>query len=186
MRLPKRFKLHELTGKYEGILATPNWLIATDGHAAVAYIPMANYGDELPTWTTPVARRQIPVAIIKEATRGKLGIGLLNFLDTEVEATAGDGKPWVRHESPEPIELDAPRSSEPEGGEGLEVTLSLNAEKLGALAAAMGTDEVSLVFRVDPETGRMTASQGTIHVRPENRTGKEFGILAPIVNEGNE
>lgn len=195
MKFPKRFKIHEAAGR--ALQLRHIGLVAFD-HASFAVVPIL-LETERPGADLPRLEREedwlqlepLPPKAFQVATAGTKGEGLVRRLETSVAARAGDGKPWVHHERPEPPEdeqaltdvlsrVGSQMHLPPVAGR-REVHVSLDAEALVRLAHAIGAEEgvVNLRFHVEEATGRACLDRGFIEVRVPNGG---YGVLMVVAS----
>lgn len=209
MILPKRFKLDKAaapkarpeTGLHlDCVHIREGQLMASDGDGA-ALVPILGHserpGVDLPRLEDGEVTldRALPLQAVREASKGKTGIGRLRISASSTEAQAAPEKPWLRVNNPEPY------GKIPNFGMALEVTthqappthryveVCLDAQLLAGIAAAIGADEaVKLRFLVDKESGRADAAglaHGVVDVRPVRESEGGRGVLMiHVVDEG--
>lgn len=201
MHLPKRFKLDKgaaakprpETGlQLDCVHLQGSELLVSDGDgAAVVPIlgPQERRGADLPR-LEPGEKLQIgilPLQAVREAAKGKTGIGTLRTGEHNTEAQAAPGKPWLRVDNPArsgqvpifDVPLELTKKKAPKGHRYVEVRL--DAQRLAGIAAAIGAEEaVSLRFLVNEESGVADAAgkaHGVIDVRPVREPDGGRGVL---------
>lgn len=201
MKWPKRFRLASAaatkpkpeTGLHlDTVHVVGDRLLASDGRgAAIVRILDAQEepGLDLPRLEPGEERQDValPLQAVKEATKGKTGLGTLRIFEAVTEAQSGPQKATLRVDNP-------PRAGDvPNFDQALELTevqappthryveVCLDAQLLAGIADAIGADEaVKLRFLVDNETGRADAggdAHGAVDVRPVRGTGHARGVL---------
>lgn len=136
----------------------------------------------------------LPLQAVREATKGKTGLGTLRIGERSTEAQAASGKAWMRVDNPEPAgqipnfdhALELTERPAPETHRYVEV--NLDAQLLAGLAAAIGAEEgVRLRFLVDKESGIADAggdAHGAVDVRPIRDHGVARAVLMIHVVSG--
>lgn len=137
----------------------------------------------------------LPLQAVREATKGKTGLGTLRLGERSTEAQAASGKAWLRVDNPEPggqvpnfdHALELTEHQAPPTHRYVEV--NLDAQLLAGLAAAIGAEEgVRLRFLVDKESGIADAggdAHGAIDVRPIRDNGHARAVLMIHVVSGS-
>ena len=201
MILPKRFKLDKAaaakarpeTGLHlDAVHIQDSQLMASNGDgAAIVPIlgPIERPGADLPRAEPgeDIYKHVLPLQAVREASKGKTGLGILRIGESSTEAQAAPGKPWLRVENPTPY------GQVPNFDTALEITghqappthryveVRFNAQLLAGIAAAIGAEEaVNLRFLVDKETGIADAAglaHGVIDVRPVREAEGGRGVL---------
>lgn len=156
-------------------------LLVSDGQAAASVPILAandTTGRDLPQLEDGevITLHPLPLQAVKEAVKGKTGVGTLRTGTSSTEAQSAPGKAWVRVQNPElvaqvpnfDVAFAATERDEPDTHRYVEV--SLDAQLLANIAAAIGAEEaVKLRFLVNKETGQADAAgqaHGIIDVRP--------------------
>lgn len=192
MRVPKRFRLHEVGET--AVHIHQDSLVAV-GHASVVRVPIRSIGPPVddvlrlePAEDMPKVT-QFSSKALRVAAQGTKGEGFVRFLDTGTEACAGGGKPWTRHElTDEPFPeqelgdiFDRLHLPPAEGRHDVEVVLDAEALVRVARAIGAGGDGVRLRFHVVTETGRCDTERGMIEVRPaRSPSGGAWGVLMAV------
>lgn len=199
MKIPKRFKLASAaaskarpeTGLHlDCVHLNAGRLIASNGQGA-AVVPILDSqdrpGSDLPRMEPgeEISSRRLPLQAIKEATKGKVGIGTLRPAEESTEAQSADGKQWIRVDTPAPAgdvpnfdaALELTETTAPSTHRYVEV--ALDAQLLAGIAQAIGAEEgVRLRFLVSKETGRADGeAHGAVDVRPLREDDGGRGIL---------
>lgn len=201
MIIPKRFKLDkgastkaklETGMDLDCVHVREESLLVSDGQGA-AVVPILPHSDttgrDLPKLEDGEIHtlNPVPLQAIKEATKGKTGLGTLRTGTSSTEAQSAPGKPWIRVANPEPVgqvpnfdeALERTESQAPPTHRYVEVCL--DAQLLANIAAAIGAEEaVKLRFLVDNESGRADASglaHGVVDVRPVREPNGGRGVL---------
>jgi len=188
MRIPKRFKMHEVAGDddemyaWNSVLFTRGVLVASDGHV-LAVVPVLSETDHtdrnLPRMDPGEKDGSsdavlLPLAPFKAATQGKTGEGHLRLEDMPGACAAfgrpADGKPWTAaplRDGAFPAswaEHRALRSEDaPEGARLVEVIL--DAERLVKAARAIGAAD-GLRVRFYERDGKMDPRATVLELRP--------------------
>ena len=202
MIIPKRFKLDKAasakpqpdTGLHlDAVFWSGDFLMASNGSAAV-YVPVLGPDERL---DADLPRREdtemmridhaLPLPAVREAVKGKTGLGTLRTGEHTTEAQAGPDKPVMRIDNPVSgghipnfdAALDHAGSDAPPGHRYVEVCL--DAQLLAGVAAAIGAEEaVRLRFLVNEATGQADAAgdaHGVVDVRPVREPGGGQGVL---------
>ena len=201
MIIPKRFKLDKAaatkpkleTGlQLDCVHVREHSLLISDGQCA-AEVPLLGHserpGADLPRLEDGEIHslHPLPLQAVREAVKGKTGLGTLRTSGSSTEAQAAPGKQWIRVANPEP------QGQVPNFDEALErtehqappthryVEVCLDAHLLAGIASAIGAEEaVKLRFLVNKESGRADAeglAHGVIDVRPAREPDGGRGIV---------
>ncbi len=201
MIIPKRFKLDKAaapkpmpeTGlQFNCIHLAPKYLLASEGSCA-AIVPLLGPterpGADMPRLEAGEEPHigPLPLAAVKEATKGKTGSGTLRTGASSTEAQSASGKQWIRVENPTaegqvPNFTEALNRTEDQAPPTHRyVEVCVNAQLLAGLAQAIGAEEaVKLRFLVDNESGRADAggeAHGVVDVRPVREAEGGRGVL---------
>lgn len=201
MIIPKRFKLDKgaatkpklETGlQLDCVHVRADSLLVSDGQGA-AEVPilaaLERPGADLPRLEPgeSVCLSPLPLQAVKEATKGKTGLGTLRTGPTSTEAQSAPGKAWVRVENPE-SDAQVPnfgeafaRTADQAPPTHRYVEVCLDAQLLAGIAQAIGAEEaVRLRFLVDTKTGHADAAglaHGVVDVRPVREPDGGRGVL---------
>ena len=201
MFIPKRFKLAEAasdkarpeTGMHLNVVHIIKGALLASNGVGAAMVPIVGSDkvarEDLPHWEVgeDTYSGLVPLRAIKEATRGKTGVGRLAISEFSTEAQGDAGKPWIRVDNPAPDgqvpnfdwAMNQCGTEAPESHRYIEV--SLDAQLLAGIASAIGAEEaVQLRFLVNKETGIADAAgdaHGSVSVRPVREKDGGRGVL---------
>lgn len=198
MKIPKRFKLHEVAELDDTNIAIYDLgkeflvLVASFSNG-IAIVPITvDTKIDLPCMTWDENLKELPISskAIKEAVKGKMGIGELKFRKNDIMVRGGEDKNWIiiPNQNKQIINKKAieqlkeqVEARSPKGYHYAEVCL--NAELLATLSRAIGTSKVRLRFLVDAHS-KVANGQGSnlIHITPYKKDGDgEEAILSMLV-----
>lgn len=198
MNVPKRFKLHEIS-ELDG---NPVQLMKFNGRSTlisfsnncIAIVPTTEDLDvDLPfKESSDPDKTVIPLEAIKEAVKGKTGLGEIRFVKDEIRSRPSENKSWriiekikgsivsmnesVIHTLKKIVKMKSPK--------GYHYTeICLDAEVLEKATKVIGTSKVRLRFMVNGKTKIADGKHANvIHITPYRKDGHgEEAILSMLV-----
>jgi hypothetical protein len=194
MRVPKRFKLHEVAELDDtDIMLLDVGLVALNSNG-MAIVPTTSKEDVDLPFVEAVEKKDLNISskAMKEAVKGKTRIGEIHFRKNDQMVRAGEDKNWILMKNPDPgnksVESKVVKTlkkqlakKSPKGYHYVEVCL--DTELLATLSRAIGTNKVRLRFLVNSHS-KVADGQGSnlIQIQPYRKDGcGEEAILSMLL-----